>query len=205
MSAGAKAVAAESDLSGLNGPEAQARAIASISNGPEMAALTQQGENAILQNAAATGGLRGGNTQGALAQFRPQMLSSLIGQQYQRLGGIAGLGQNSAATFGQGAVAAGGQQASLYGQQGASAAGLYGQQGSNAAQLYSGQGQSIAELLAAQGNAQAAAAIAQGQTWSSIPDALTAGLGVLTGGGWGGFSSTPGSNSTTYTNPGHGG
>jgi hypothetical protein len=59
--------------------------------------LVRSGEEAILAQAAATGGLRGGNVQRALSQYRPQVLSSLINQQYQRLGGLTQLGQASAA------------------------------------------------------------------------------------------------------------
>ena len=84
-------------LAGTLGRGKQASAIREIERGPEFDAMTRQGEEAILQNAAATGGLRGGNTQAALAQFRPQVLSQLINQQYGRLGGLAGIGQASAA------------------------------------------------------------------------------------------------------------
>ena len=57
--------------------------------------MVQQGQDAILQNASAIGGLRGGNTQAALAQFRPALLSQLIAEQYNRLGGLSSLGQNA--------------------------------------------------------------------------------------------------------------
>lgn len=120
---GAAAFSAQGDLAGINGPEAQATALAALQNGPEMAAGIQQGENAMLQNASATGGLRGGNLQGALAQFRPQMLSQLISQQYGRLGGMATLGQNAAAGVATGALQTGTNITNLYGQQGTARAG----------------------------------------------------------------------------------
>jgi hypothetical protein len=85
--------------------------------------LTRQGEEAILQQASATGGLRGGNTQGALAQFRPQVLSSLINQQYGRLGGLTSMGQNAAVGVGNAGMQTGQNISGLYGQQGAAAAG----------------------------------------------------------------------------------
>ena len=91
---------AQEDLLGLNGADAQGRAISQIENSPYFSGLVKQGENAILQNASATGGLRGGNTQAALAQFRPNMLAAAIDQQYQRLGGLTSLGQNAAAGVG---------------------------------------------------------------------------------------------------------
>jgi hypothetical protein len=123
VQAGGKSLTVQGDLAGLNGPEAQRAAIEGISGGPEMAALTAQGENAILQNASATGGVRGGNTQGALAQFRPQMLSSLINQQYGRLSGLTQMGQASAAGVGAAGMQSGAQVADLLGQQGAAVAG----------------------------------------------------------------------------------
>jgi len=78
----------------------QAAAVARIEGQPMFQALARQGEEAILQNASATGGLRGGNTQGALARFRPQLLNQFIEQQYGRLAGITTLGQNAAAGVG---------------------------------------------------------------------------------------------------------
>lgn len=120
---GTDAMAQQRALSGLDGPEAQAAAMASISESPEMAALAQQGENAILQQGSATGGLRGGNIQGALGQFRPQMLSNLINQQYSRLGGLAQMGQASAAGVGAAGMQTGANVANLLAQQGAAQAG----------------------------------------------------------------------------------
>lgn len=94
---GNKALTAQQDLTGLNGTGPQQTAINGIQNGPQFQALESQGQNAILQNAAATGGLRGGNVQGALAQFAPGLLQNLIQQQYQNLGGLTTGGQNAAA------------------------------------------------------------------------------------------------------------
>ena len=78
----------------------QQQAISGIEGGAGFQALARQGEEGILQNASATGGLRGGNVQGALAQFRPSLLNQFIEQQYGRLGGMAQLGQSSAARVG---------------------------------------------------------------------------------------------------------
>lgn len=100
LQAGTGALSAQQALLGLSGPEAQAQAIQQIQNSPEMAALTQQGQNAILANASATGGLRGGNTQAALSQFQPALLNQLINQRMGQLGGLSGMGQNTA--LGQG-------------------------------------------------------------------------------------------------------
>jgi hypothetical protein len=128
--AGAGALTAQQALAGLGGPEAERAAIERISGGETYKALAQQGEEALLQRASATGGLRGGNIQAALGQFRPQLLSSLIEQQYGRLGGLTNTGQASAArqaAFGQ---QTGANVSTLLGQQGqAQAGGILGQQG----------------------------------------------------------------------------
>jgi hypothetical protein len=68
-------------------------------------------------------GLRGGNIQAALAQFRPQLLSSLIEQQYGRLGGMTTLGQRSAAGVGAAGMETGSNISNLLAQQGAARAG----------------------------------------------------------------------------------
>ena len=108
--AGQDALTGQRDLIGLNGAAGQQAAINGLANGVEMQAYTQQGENALLQNASATGGLRGGNTQAALSQFRPQMLAGLINQQYDRLGGLTSLGSNTTGmVFQTGQSAAAGQ------------------------------------------------------------------------------------------------
>ncbi len=90
------------DLSAFQtgGAQGQQQAINQFEQSPMFQALARQGEEAILQNASATGGLRGGNVQGALAQFRPALLNQQIQQQFQNLGGITTLGQRSAAGVG---------------------------------------------------------------------------------------------------------
>ena len=123
VTGGTTAFGQQMNLAGAAGPDAQRAALQAIEQGPEFAALTRQGENAILQQASATGGLRGGNIQASLAQFRPQILSGLIEQQYGRLGGLAQMGQNAAtnqATFGQ---TTGANVSQLLAQQGAARAG----------------------------------------------------------------------------------
>ena len=128
--AGTAALGQQQALLGMGTPEAQQQAINAIQSGPQFQALQQQGENAILQNASATGGLRGGNVQGALAQFRPALLSGLIEQQYNRLGGLTSIGQNAAAGVGNAGMSTGANIANLLGRQGqAAAGGILGQQG----------------------------------------------------------------------------
>jgi hypothetical protein len=123
VEAGTSAVGAQKDLIGLGDPGAQQRAIAALQGSPQFQALTQQGEDAILANASATGGLRGGNTQSALAQFRPQLLAQLIEQQYGRLGGLTSVGQNAAAGVGNAGMNTTNAITQLLEQKGAAAAG----------------------------------------------------------------------------------
>ena len=120
---GVPALEAQQAFLGLKGPEAEQAAIERISGGETFKSLAQQGEEALLQRASATGGLRGGNIQGALAQFRPQLLNSLIEQQYGRLGGLTTIGQQSAAGVGTAGMQTGTNVANLLGQQGAAQAG----------------------------------------------------------------------------------
>lgn len=136
VTAGTGAIGQQQALIGLQGAEAQRQAISGFEQSPLFQSMTQQGENAILQSASATGGLRGGNVQAALSQFRPQALNALIEQQYGRLGGLATIGQAGAA----GQASSGMQSASnignLLANQGAALAGGIMGQGNVARQTF---------------------------------------------------------------------
>jgi hypothetical protein len=146
VEAGGGALARQLDLIGIGGADRQQEAIRAIEMGPEFASMMRQGEEGILQNAAATGGLRGGNVQQALAKFRPEVLSSLLNQQYSRLGGISALGQNSAAGQAAQGQAFGANMANLYGQQGQNLANLATQRGDIAGQLALARGQATSNM-----------------------------------------------------------
>ena len=120
---GTAAQGGQRDLIGLNGADAQQKAIQALQNSPEFVALLQQGESRILANASATGGLRGGNTQGALAQFAPGLLSAQINDQYNRLGGLSSMGLGAATQTGSFGQAATNNVTSLLQQQGSALAG----------------------------------------------------------------------------------
>ena len=123
VAAGSPALQAQMAALGLSGPEAQQAYVSQQEQSPIFQALAQQGEEAMLQNASATGGLRGGNIQGALAQFRPGLLNQFLTQQYDRLGGMTALGQQSAAGVGTSGMQSAGAIADLLGQGGAARAG----------------------------------------------------------------------------------
>lgn len=111
--AGQNAMQAQQNLLGLGGAQAQQAAIEGISGSPMFQSLVAQGEDALLQNAAATGGIRGGNTGAALAQFAPQMLNQQIQQQMAHLGGLAGMGMNASSQLASGLSGLAGQRGDI--------------------------------------------------------------------------------------------
>lgn len=104
MTTGSQALGGYGNLLGLNGADAQRQAIAGIENSPFFQSQYKQAENALLQNAAATGGLRGGNVQEALADNRMNMLYQNVQNQQQNLASLASLGQNASAGVGNAGI-----------------------------------------------------------------------------------------------------
>ena len=127
--ASAQAYADTLRTGGVSAQDAQLAAINGIENGAQFGQLVKQGEYAMMANGAATGGLRGGDTQAAMAQFRPQMLQALIDKQLAQYGGLAANGQNAAAMTGTAAQNAGAQVNQALGDRGAAQAGAYLAQG----------------------------------------------------------------------------
>jgi len=123
VTGGTTAFNAQQSLLGLRGPEQEQAAIAGLTESPLYREQAAQAENSAMQAAAATGGLRGGNFQQLFANIRPQLLSQMVQQRFQNLGGLAGLGQASAAGQGSAGLQMGGTIADLYGQKGAAQAG----------------------------------------------------------------------------------
>ncbi len=140
---GTEAFRAQQGLLGLAGPEDQAMAIDALQQSPQFLALVDQGEEALLQRASATGGLRGGNIQSALAQFRPQLLSQTIENQLNRLGGLTQIGQASAAGVGSAGLSTGSNISNLLQQSGAAQAGSALASGASSANLYSDAAQTV--------------------------------------------------------------
>lgn len=143
VDAGVLAIGGQKALLGLSGNTEQQKAISAIENSPQMRSLLQQGENAMRQNASATGGLRGGNFQAALAQFRPRLLTQLLESQYGKLAGMTGVGQASAAGQAAMGLQTGSQIADIFTQQGQAIAGKEIAQG----QAYSGMAKGVAQTL----------------------------------------------------------
>jgi hypothetical protein len=181
--AGARAFEQQQALTGLLGPEAQRQAVSQLEQSPEMQAMVRQGEEALLQRASATGGLRGGNIQAALAQFRPQMLSRQIETQLGRLGGLSatGLGvTGELASLGQAAAT---RQAAAGGATGTAIAGLLGQQGAARA------GAALAGGTSPVGQFLSAVPQMAGTYYGATGQSPFSGFGGF-GGGGGGFTSS---------------
>jgi len=158
---GAEAYQQQLALAGLLGPEAEAAAIQRVQMRPGFMEEVRAGEEALLQQAAATGGLRGGNIQRALAEYRPEMLRRSIEQEYGRFGGLAGAGLGTL-----GDIFSAGQ---------ASATGSAGQAQSL--------GQSVAGLMGQAGAARAGARLAKGSAVQDVINAPYRAAGMFVGAG----------------------
>lgn len=107
QSLGTSAIMPLRDLVGVNGADAQQTIIDQLKGGPLYSSLIDSGEEALLANASATGGLRGGNTQDALARFRGDTLNSVIANQLAQYSGLVGIGSgatDAVSNFGANAV-----------------------------------------------------------------------------------------------------
>jgi hypothetical protein len=155
IGAGPGALQAMQGLAGLRGAAEQQAAINQIKQGAQYQELARQGEEAILQNAAATGGLRGGNVQAALSQFRPALLNQLIESQYGKLAGLTSLGSTSA------------ENLLRLGQASAAGTAAAGQQSA----------QNIGNLMSAQGAAQAAGQIGAANAFAQGASGVTGAIG----------------------------
>jgi len=208
---GLSALTRQGDLAGANGDAAQNAAIGNLSNSPLFKQLYQQGEDAILQNQSATGMLRSGNTDAQLGFFRPQLLNSLLQQQFGNLSVLSGLGAGSANTLaGLGSSASntqGGLNTNVLGQQLA----LSGTTAGNVANLGGANTSAVTNLLGQQGQIGANNALAQGAAsagffnglGSSINLASLLGAKGLLAGGQSGFSGLlPGSGGSLGPNEG---
>ena len=91
-------------LLGLTGQEAQQEAIGAIQESPGQRFIRGRAQRNLLQNAAAVGGLGGGNIRSALVEQGAGFAQQDLGNQFQRLQALSGGGQQAAtniAGFGQ--------------------------------------------------------------------------------------------------------
>ena len=161
--AGLQAQQQQSALAGLQGQQAFNQA---LMNNPAIQFQREQGERAVLRNAAALGGLGGGNVMKELSRFGTGLAAQDLQNQFNRASQIAGQGLGAAGQLGDIGLRAGqfaGQAAldvgrdiaqnvsgttsalaQLRQQQGAGLSDIIGQSGGNLANLLSGAGQAQA-------------------------------------------------------------
>lgn len=101
VESGKSAISGMNALSGAGTAEQEQAQIESIRRSPIFQSMLESGENRILANASATGGLRGGNVQQAIGTFAPSLLAQEIENRYGRMQGLAGMGANAALASGQ--------------------------------------------------------------------------------------------------------
>lgn len=158
MQSGKGANQQQAALSGALGPEAQQAAYAQYQQSPGVAFAQQEAERALKRNAAALGGLGGGNIMRDLTQLAAGTYMQDFENQFQRLGQVADRGYG-AATTGAGLE---GQQAGIQGDLGKFAAniplqtamaqaGMQFQTGRDMSSNIGGASSALAQLLQQQG------------------------------------------------------
>lgn len=168
---GQSAIGKQGNLVGLNGATQQQAAIDQEKASPLYQSIFNNGQNTILANASATGGLRGGNTQRSLYNLGTDTLAQLIQAQLGNLGGISALGAATGSDIGRfGAANTASIQSMLGGIGSANASGILANQGAATANNTSNQ-----NLLGG--------LFGQGGAGTSILESL---LGGGSGGGFGG-------------------
>lgn len=186
LAAGQEALGAQGALLGLKGAEPQGQAIEQLKNSPLFRSLFSTGEEAILANASATGGLRGGNVQRSLADFGSDTLAKVIQQQLQNLGGISANGSQTGTNLGSLGSQNSNAISNLMQQQGAATAGgIVGRAAINSNMMnnvfsslgmFLGQGGLRGGLGASPGISQsilgASAPATPGFSWTSTPSGL---------------------------------
>lgn len=130
--AGVGALGAQEALLGLSGAEAQQAAFAGLQDSPGQKFLRERAQRNLLRNAAAIGGLGGGNVRSALVEQGVGFAQQDLQNKFSRLGQIAGQGQAATTALGQfGQQTAAGigaaQQAGALGAGQARASGILGQ------------------------------------------------------------------------------
>lgn len=98
MTQGGAGVNKLAELLGLGGDTAGA--MAGLKENPVYKALFQNGQETVLQNASATGGLRGGNTQDSLGHLGADTLAQVYQMMVSNLGNLSELGAKTGLGYG---------------------------------------------------------------------------------------------------------
>lgn len=96
----------------------QQGALDNLRQSPLFQGAYNTGTDTILANAAATGGLRGGNTQNSLADFGSQLFSNVYQNDLSNLFNLSGVGQNALGSLAGAGQNFANQSSNLLGQQG---------------------------------------------------------------------------------------
>ena len=99
--AGAKAVQAQQDLTGLSGVDAQETAFRQFKESPGQQFIRQRAQRNLLQNAVAIGGVGGGTVRRNLVEQGAEFAAQDFNNQLNRLSGIRTGGQSAANSIGQ--------------------------------------------------------------------------------------------------------
>lgn len=154
---GAGASQLQAALSGALGPQAQSEAIQNFQSSPGTDFLAQQQEQALLRNQAALGGGLGqsGGVMEALQEQAFGRAQTDFGNQFARLGQIAGRGDAASQNIAQLQASLGQARSGIRGSLAQALAGMQFDEGSQLAQLQQGQGTTLGNVLINQGTQQA--------------------------------------------------
>lgn len=174
---GTSAAKLEADLTGVNGPEAQAAAFKAYKESPGQEYLRNQMEQSLLRNAAATGGLGSGNVLTALQENAYGLASQDFQQNLANIRSIANTGMTAAENQAAYQMQGGSNLSNLYQTSGQNLSGLAAQRGESVGGLLSNQGTNLANLYSTSGTQLAELAAQNGMTVSEYLNALGVNLG----------------------------
>ena len=170
---GGQAAGIQSALSGAMGIQAQRDALANLK--PVSDFLTEHGERGLTRNAAALGGLGGGNVRRELVRFGQGLAGESAQQQFNNLGVTADRGFNALGSI----AGLRGQQAGISQDVGHGSANILGAQGRQLAGLRANTAQNIANVASNTGSQLAAGRSQAGGRIASSIGSTTSGLANL--------------------------
>lgn len=137
------------DLIGVNGNDAWEAALTRVQDSPTLARIIEEGTDGILANASATGGLRGGNVQRGLADFRGDAFINELAAEQARLAGLVGLGSGATDAVSSFGARKADNISNIFGQQGQVRAGGILTRGGINNQMWQNAGSGLDSLVAA--------------------------------------------------------
>lgn len=160
---GMGAYQSQAALSGALGPEAQRLAMSSFQESPEQQYLREQGEQAIMRQASATGGVGGSRVLEALQRQGIGLAAQDFQNRFNRLGMVSQPGLSAVGSIADIGLASARDQANVIGQTGANLANLAQSIAAARASTQQAQGTGLANIAVGQAAQQANAALGAGQ------------------------------------------